>query len=259
MRAIAQCSVAVIGLAILATAGAALAADMPEAPKVSAFAPVKDLSAQVASYLDKLDEAVKTEAEYKDTEGKVTKDANTLILIALALGLHDEENPYKEAAPGLMKAAQELAAAKDYAAAKAGVEAVRKAAEGKGGDAAQLKWTKVASLPELMKAVPLINSRLKRNLRQTAFKRKAKDNAGDSAVLAVIAQGSMPDTSEAKNPGDAEKWYKFCLQMREASAALNKAVHDGKLDAAEAAMKNLNKSCDDCHEVFHKEAKKETE
>ena len=39
----------------------------------------------------------------------------------LAAGLHDEENKFQAAAPGLMKAAQELAAAKDYAAAKAGL------------------------------------------------------------------------------------------------------------------------------------------
>jgi hypothetical protein len=103
----------------------------------------------------------------------------------------------------------------------------------------------------------LVNARLKRNLRGDKFKSKAKDNAGDAATLAVIAQGSIADTSEAKDDEGIKKWYGFCIQMRDAAAALNKAVHDGDKDAAEKAMEALNKSCDDCHEVFHKAPAKE--
>ncbi len=149
-----------------------------------------------------------TEEEYKDAETTIAKDANTLVLLALAAGLHDEPNDCKAAAPALMKAGQELAKAKTYAAAKAGVAAVKKAAESKTGDAAALKWTKVADLAELMKQVPLVNNRLKRNLRGDRFTSKAKENAGDVAAIAVIAQGSIADTSAVKNPGDEEKWFK---------------------------------------------------
>jgi hypothetical protein len=237
-------------------AAGALAVDPPAAPKVSTYAPVKDVAGQIGVYIARLEEAVATEEAYKDAETTIAKDANTLVLLALAAGLHDEQSDYKAAAPALMKAAQELAKAKTYAAAKAGVAAVKKAAESKDGDPSTLKWTKVADLAELMKQVPLVNNRLKRNLRGDRFKSKAKDNAGDTAAIAVIAQGSIADTSEVKKAGDEEKWFKLCIAMRDAAAGLNKAIHDGDAAAGEKVAGALNQSCDDCHEVFHPAALK---
>ena len=240
-------------LVVLSVSGVAKA-QPPAAPKVSTFAPTKDLEGQLVAYLDRLEEGVKSEDEYKDSQGKIVKEANTVILIALALGLDDEDNAYKAAASAIIKAAQELAAAKDFAGAKAGVEALKKAAESKDG-AAELKWAKVASLPELMKQVPTVNTRLKRNTRAAAFKKKVKDNGGDSAVLAVIAQGSMADVSEAKgDEAKVKQWYELCGRMRDEAAAVNAAVHAGNRSAAEKSMKAMNKTCDDCHEIFHKEA-----
>ncbi len=249
---------AVVALVFVASM-AAVAAEPPAAPKVSTFAPAKDVASQIDAYVARLEESVETEDAYKEAEAKVGKDANTMILLALAAGLHDEDCKYKAAAPAVVKAAQELAKAKGFAAAKAGVAAVKKALESTEGNAAELKWVKSASLDDLMKQVPLINSRLKRNLKGDKLKSKAKDNAGDSATLAVIAQGSMADTSEAKNDEDVKKWFGFCVQMRDAAAALNKAVHSADNAGAEKALSALNQSCDDCHAVFHKEGTKESE
>jgi hypothetical protein len=277
-------AVAVVAAVILSAAGAA-AAEPPAAPKVSTFAPVKDVVAQIEFYLTRLDEAVASESDYKDWEARVTKDANTLVLLALAAGLHDEDNDYKAAAPGLIKAAQELSkvavvkeqapgtqpsaeeVAKRYAAVKAGVAAVKKAAEAKDGNPGTLKWVKIAELPETMKQVPAINTRLKRNLRGDRFKTRAKGNVGDSAAIAVIAQGSIADTSAVKKPGEEAKWYKYCIDMRDAAGALNKAIHEGKPADGEKAAAALAQSCDDCHDAFHpaareimaKEAAKEKE
>ncbi len=251
-------------------------AEPPAAPKVSTFAPAKDIIAQINFYVSRLEDsdAIQNEAGFKqaledakdsatgktpDLPPQIAKDANTLILLALAAGLDDEENQLKAAAPSLFKAAQELANAKGFAAAKAGVAAVKKALDATEGNPGELKWVKAASLPDLMKQVPLVNSRLKRNLRGPKFKSKAKDNSGDAATLAVIAQGSMADDSEAKkNNEDVAKWYGFCIQMRDAAAALNKAVRDKDQEASDKAMSALNQSCDDCHAVFHKGAEKES-
>lgn len=240
-----------VALVVLAIGSSALA----EAPKVSSFAPAKDVASEIEKYIGRLEQATSSEDEYKDAEGRVSKDANTLILLALAAGLHDEDNKYKEAAPALVKAAQEVAKAKGLETTKNAVAELKKAAESK-GDPSSLKWEKVASLPDTMKAVPLINNPLKTGLRASAFKKKASANAGSSATLAVIAQGSMADTSEAKTPEQVKQWQEFCAQFRDAAATVNKAVHDGKQADAEKAMEALTKSCDDCHAVFHKEAGK---
>ncbi len=230
-----------------------LAADPPAAPKVSTFAPADDLIAQVDYYVGRLEASVENETEYADATGKIAKDANTLILLGLALGMHDTANPYQKAAPGLVQASQQVAAAKDFASAKAGVEAV-KAALGSSGDPSALKWTKLASLKELMEQVPLINSALKRNMRENQFARRAADNARNSAALATIAQGSLYNLDETSKPAEAAKWFEYCIQMRDASAAVNAAVKAKDFAAGDKAMTALNQSCHDCHVIFHPEA-----
>jgi hypothetical protein len=240
-------------LAAWAAGSIAVAADAPAAPKVSTFAPAEDLAPQIDEYIKGFEEAVATEDEYKDAESTLKKDANVFVLIALALGVHDQDNPYKQAAPALIEAGEKLAAAKGYAEAKAGVAAV-KAAKAAKGDPSKLAWAnKHGSMTELMEAVPLIHSRLKRYMRGTRFEKSAAENAQYSAVIAVVGQGSMPHAGDTEKPTEVAKWYAYCAQMRDASAEVNKAVRAKDQAAADKAMDALQKSCDDCHSVFHPE------
>lgn len=225
-----------------------------EEPKVSTFAPAKDLAAEATGYIEALDEAVKDESGFEDAKAKIAKDANTLVVVALALGMHDTDSDLKNAAPAMIKAAQELAAAKDHAAAKAAMDALKAAAKSK-GDASKLKWEKVASLPELMQAVPLINTKLKKATKGSRFSKKLADSAGQSAVLAAIAQGTIANSGETKKPEKAEEWAKFCVQMRDAAAAVNAGVHAKDQKATEAAIEKMTKACDDCHAVFNEGVK----
>ncbi|MCE5266543.1 MAG: hypothetical protein LLG00_01475 [Planctomycetaceae bacterium] len=224
---------------------------MPTPPKVSTFAPADDLVRQADLYIAGLEKSVADEEEYKDGKDKIAKDSNTLIVIALALGLHDEDSQYKAQSGAIMKAAGELAATKDFASAQKAVAALKDAAEGKQKVESELKWQKVASLPELMKQVPLVNTKLKRNLKPDKFQKKAKDTAGYTAVIAAIAQGSMADLSATKNPGQAQQWYKFSAAMRDDAGQLNAAIHKKDASGAAKAMKKLAQSCEDCHAVFH--------
>ncbi len=234
---------------VLAARGAA-AADPPAAPKLSTFAPAPDLVRQTDYYLGRLKESLDTESQYKEDKEKITKDGNTLILIALALGLDDGDNKYKAAAPGLIKAGQEMAKATTYADAKAALADARKAIASPAAGGPVLGWDKAsASLPELMKQVPLINARLKRNLKR--FASKKKDTAGDTATLAVIAQGSMGAVAQTEKPTEAAKWFALCAEMRDAAAAVNKAIHAEDQEATQKAMKPFAESCDNCHTVFN--------
>jgi hypothetical protein len=227
---------------------------LPDAPKISTFAPAKDLADQVRVYIKDIDATLESEQEYKDSEGKIGRCTNTLAVIALCLGMHDEDNQYKARAPALIKASQALAAAADYQSAKKAFDGVKAAADGKLPAQADLKWEKVASLPDLMKQVPNINTKLKRNVKGAKFKTKAKDTAGYTAAIAAIAQGSMADTGAAKNPNEIKQWYGFSAQMRDAAGAANAAIHSGNEPAAAEAMQKLANSCTDCHTVFHPEA-----
>jgi hypothetical protein len=223
----------------------------PPAPKVSTFAPAEDLVRQADQYIHGLEEIVATPQQYKDDQDKIAKNANTLVIMALALGLHDQPNKYHAHAGALMKAAQELAATKDFGSAKKAFAGVQAAAKGETSTDQELHWQKVASLPELMKQVPIINTNLKRYLKPEKFKSKAKEAAGCTAVIAAIAQGTMADTSEAKNTEQVKQWYEFSTAMRKAAGTLNGAIHKGDRPGADKAMKKLAQSCEDCHAVFH--------
>jgi hypothetical protein len=243
-------------LVCLLSATAGLSADEPPAaPKVSTFAPAEDLAKQVDRYLKELDDCVAAEGDYKDNESKIAQDSNTLIVLALALGLHDQANKYQASAGAIMKAAQAVATTKDYASAKKAVADLQKAAESSDAAKAELKWEKVAALPELMKQVPVVNTKLKMNLKPEKFKKKAKDAAGYSAVLAVIAQGTVADTSAAKGADQVKKWYEFSALARDHAGALNAAIHKGDAKAAEQELTKVAQNCDDCHAIFHPEAK----
>lgn len=230
---------------------------MPPAPKVSTFAPAADLEMQTDKCVKKLADTIVNETEFEYIKEKIGNEANTLVVIALALGLHDEPNKYKDRAGALMQAAAALAASPDLATAKCRVAAVQEAAGGKLKSDLELRWGRAASLPELMKQVPLINTKLKRYVKGDKFKSKARLTAGYTAVIAAIAQGSMADTSEAKTPEQIKQWFNFSIAMRDSAGALNAAIHKGDVAAGAEAMKKLSQSCNDCHAVFHPEAEVE--
>jgi cytochrome c556 len=242
-------SVAAI-VAVLGAFAAYAQVDAADAPKVSTFAPAEDLARQADKFIESMKNTVASEEEYKDSEGKIGRDSNTLIVIALAMGLHDQESKYKARAGALMKAAQDVAATKDYASAKKAVAALEKVVGAEGNAGPELRWEKVASLPDLMKQVPLIHTKLKLCVKGANFKKKAADSAGYSAVIAAIAQGSIADTSATKNIDQVKLWRKFSTAMRDDAGAVNAAIHKGDAPATAKAMKKLNQSCEDCHDVF---------
>lgn len=245
------CSKALVLVAVSISISRLLAGDPPEPPKLSTVAPAAELTQQARLYLAGFNEALADEQKYTEKKGAVTRDAHTLTLLALVLAKHDTDHELKSASPALMKASQELAAAPDYAAAKAALAAVESAAGGSATEVAELKWEKVASLGQAMKQVTLVSNRLKRGLRR--FEDRAEENARDAAVLAAIAQAVTYDTHEVKNPDDVDKWYQFCSEMRDAAGQLNTTIKAADKDGAGAAMSRLSKNCDSCHEVFRPE------
>ncbi len=242
----------VVAAAVLAVlfVGGLQAAEAPKAPALSTLVNAEDLVGQVEKYVETLEECVENLDEYEDSVAKIERYSNGLTVIALAIGLHDQDSPLRKAAPVLVKASQELAAAKDFAGARAGVAKV-KAALSANGNPSTLKWSKVAALHALMKQVPLVNTRLKRYVKPSRFEKSAKDIAGNSAALVAIAQGSMGSADETEAPDKVAEWFKYCVEMRDAAGALNKAVHANNEEAAKVAMGALQQSCEDCHAVFH--------
>ncbi len=239
---------------IVLLASSALAA-VPEAPKVSTFAPNGDLTCQMKSYVEDLCDLVKTESEFEDNQDKVARSASVVSVLAMTLGVDDQDNCYKPAASAILKASQALADAKDYAAAKKACDQLVAAVDAK--DCPPAKWEKAASLKNLMAAVPLISAKIRSShiKKEKRFKKKAEQFAGYTAVLAAIGQASMYNADETDKPGEADKWYAACGDFREKAAAVNKTIHDGDSKACLKAVEAMKLSCEACHETFHQEEK----
>ena len=225
-----------------------VAGDPAEPPALSKVVPPDDLLKQVDLYVASFREGLADSQTYADKSRQITRDAHCLAALALVLAKHDQDHRLRAASPALLAAAQQLAKAKDFDAAKKAFGAVGDAADGKVGPAGDVKWERVASLGQLMKQVTFVNNRLKRNMRR--FDERKEDNLRDAAVLAVIAQVSVYDTHEVKDPADLDKWYQWCDAMRDAAADVNARIRAGDKPAAEAALANLGKSCESCHETF---------
>jgi hypothetical protein len=239
------------------TAADTEAKGMPAPPAASKYAPAEDVVAQVDYYVKRITEVLASKEGFDDAaKARLKKDANTLAVLGLVLALHDEDSRLKASAGSFIQAAQSLAKAADYDAASAAFEEVKKSAAGSGSASKNnpQQWEKVASLGQLMKQVPTINTALKRGVGTPARLEKLKaESAGHAAALAAIAQASMTDTHEVKNPADLDKWYQYCAEMRDAAGQVNAAVRAGDHAKTTTAMSRLANSCETCHKVFRKE------
>ena len=239
-------------LAGVILAQAAFAAEPPKAPPVSSFAPAEELVKLVDDFIADFESALASQQDYTDKKIMLTRNAHTLAVLGVAVGLHDQQNRLKASAPALVSAAQQLAKAADYAAAKSALEKVKAAASGAAQEGPELKWNqKVASLGQIMKQVAATDTRLRRNMRR--FDRLADENARSASLLAVIAQAALYDTHEVKDPSDLDKWYQMSADMRDIAASIGTAIRAKDQPAAEAGIKRLTQSCDDCHAVFQTE------
>lgn len=244
-----QCAVFAIAATIVSALGLALA-DAPAAPKMSTVASADFLTATMQDYLKQLGEIVASETEYKENKDGLAEKANAIVALAQVIGNHDGESPFKGPAAYMMSAAAGLSRAADYAAAKAGVEALN-AAAGKKEAGPTPPWAKVARLGMLMEEVQNVNNSLRRNLRR--FDRTKEAGARQAAALAAFAQAAMYDTHEVKNPADTAKWYSMMTEMRDAATELTAKYTSNDAAGAKTSLARLDKSCATCHAVFHNE------
>lgn len=224
----------------------------PELPKASKYAPHEDLLGQVDFFLDRAQETLAAEELDMAGQSRLLKDAHTLAMLGLVLSQHDAEFPQKAAMPAFVKAAQSLAAADgDRTKSQVALAALRSAREGKSAAGGEpLKWQRVASLPLVMKQVPLIHAGLKRGATGRRLERNKEQAAGQAAALAAIAQASIFDDEYASSPEDIAAWQTFCAEMRDAAGEVNAAAHAGDADRVESAMNRMLQSCEACHEKF---------
>ena len=219
-----------------------------------------DLAPQIAVYVEKLEKTLDDldgSVRFAEDADVLYRDANTLALIALALGLSKEDNPYKKAAPAIIEAAMKMETVKNLDEATKAVAEVKKSLKAN-GNPADLSWEqKVASLKPIMKAVPNINTLVKRNIRtEAAMKKGPRKVVEGAAIMAVIGQGSIPNAAETIKPNAAKEWKQHCIEFRDAAWDLNRLASEyeaGKtdFDNVQIAFEALTDTCDSCHKLFY--------
>ena len=233
---------------IVALGTCAIAGESPQPPAITSVVPVEDLMALVESYRKGLGEMTADEQTFLDSAHKVSRDAQTLAAVGLALGIDETDHPLKTAAPAVIAAARQLAQAKDFAAAHEAIGALERAFDEKPAAAQPLKPEKVASLAQLMKQAGFAQNRLKRGPGRTADDNEAKRR--DAALLAAIAQALLYDTELAQTPDEREQWYRFCGQMRNRAGRLNRALKAADKEGTEHTLREVGQSCEACHAAF---------
>ncbi|MHB0959062.1 MAG: hypothetical protein ACYC6N_31005 [Pirellulaceae bacterium] len=240
----------VVPLSIVVAAGDPTADEINRKP--STYAPAQDLESQIQFFLDRIKEDLEEESKYDESRIKrVTRDANTLAVLALVLGKHDEANRYQTSAVAILANALTLAGTtQKFGEAKAAYDRLVEATTVHEASAA-LTWKSVGDIAELMNQVPTLNTNLRGIVRsETRFDTSRDKAAGLAATLAAIAQVSVFDTSYCTDPADQAEWIELCGLMRDAAFEVNQAVRQGNQPAAVEGLKPFARTCDDCHEQF---------
>ena len=221
--------------------------------KVSEFAPVKDIESQLEYFLGKIKKDLSDKADFgEDQHKRVGLDGSTVAVLALTLGLHDEESELRPAASKLVELANELVDNADsFDDANAAHGELLKAMETK-PEGEELSWDEpVADLAMLMQQVPILNDVLRKGVNdKRRFKRNVEKNAARAATLAAIANASMMDTAYCSDEEDEAAWKQICADMRDACAEVYQALLAKDQDKAKAGNAKVVESCDACHHKF---------
>jgi cytochrome c556 len=179
----------------------------------------------------------------------VKKQANTLAVLCLVLAEHDTETELTKAAPAAMKAAQQLARAKDYTTAKSAQSALHDALAGNAPDEPRPTWGKVASQGMVMKEAADISTKLRNSLRRFD-QRRLEQYSRAAATLAAVAQSTVYDTHEVRNPAQLPDWYEFSKEFCVSTSELVAKIQARDKAGSSAALDRVTKSCEACHKVF---------
>ncbi len=237
---------------LLGVRGSGVRADDAQ-PPVSAYAGCNELLAQIELLAQNLANATVDAATFAGAAEQMAREAHLVATLAQAVGLSDAEHAWKPRAPGVVAAAQQLAAATDVAAAQAALARLQAALAMPVAQAPPLTWQGVAPLADLMRQVEVLQGKLTRGVKGPRFARTAAAAIAPAATVAVVGQAATLNTDYASDEVQQAQWATWAAAMRDSAGALRGALVASDQPTAEAALARLEQSCRDCHQVFHPE------
>lgn len=119
---------------------------------------------------------------------------------------------------------------------------------GSGDAPAETDWERTCERSQLMKRIDAANLRLRElTADKGAFQSGADDVTHEAQMLAAIAEAmkkpGMPD-------GEDDDYQGFCDSMKDSALEIVEAVKQKSAEAASTAVGNINRACNDCHEIY---------
>jgi hypothetical protein len=229
---------------------------------IQAAAPVKvtdalDLNDMVAEAKDKvaqLKEAVASEEAFKKAveDKSINQNCGVLAVVAQAIAEHDKGKDAGIAAPTLRNVAISLRRVKDMNEAKAGVEKLQSALEGKADPAAMVDhpWNKLTGMHGMMEEINGRGSKIRRALQRP---RALEKDAQHGSVIVALSLAMEEDTHEVKKPEEIPQWKTWAKEYRAAMSQTTAAMKAGDAKKAQDAFAVAGKICADCHAKFRHE------
>jgi hypothetical protein len=114
--------------------------------------------------------------------------------------------------------------------------------------AGDVDWSLICERSQLMKRIEKSNAKLKEfTANAAAFKSNSDEAKHEAEILSAISlamqQAGMPD-------GDDGDYAAFCNTMKDAGKEIVEATKLGNVEAANKALGNVSRACDECHEIY---------
>ncbi len=221
--------------------------------KVSSFAPTKDTIAQLKAFMKAIGKDLSDKEDFgEDQHNRIALNGQTIAVLALTLGMHDEKNDVKSNAGEVFDAAIELADnAESFDDASKSYQKLEETLETKDSSERELSWDESVDIAALMKQVPIVNKSVRRGVDdERRFERTAKKTAQKVVTLAAIAHVSMMNTDYCGDEDDEKEWKKICADMRDACTDVYKALMAKDQKKAQAGNDRVVETCDACHHKF---------
>ena len=255
-----------------AATGAASSGNIPLPPLADLTLQVDEYIATIRRDLDSLDGS----PNYVANAANVVRDASGLALVALAIGLADDDSQYKRAAPHIIAATRALTAAQNITEGRAAFAALE-AALTNTSDAEPLSWSnKIADLGPVQRVLPHLSSTVNRLTdtpakfnalavpRNDAALARQRQVLAHLAGLAAVAQGGIPNVVQTEKPDAVDDWIRYSEEFRDHALKVNAAAHQfiqGRVaeenpdwQIYRTAFLAMTESCDNCHRAFYPSA-----
>lgn len=240
-----------LALGALALTGSALCVLAATPAPLDKVAPAADLVQEAQAKITALEAALASKDTYLEMKKSVASDAGVLAILAQALAEHSDKTAWKASSADVRNAALKLAEAASFDDAKAALDSVKSAADGKAADGKpEHEWNKLAKLGTVMSEVNKRHAKLRNAGKKLPA--DVEEAARHASVLAVLGLVAHSDTHEVTKDADKAEWEKLCLEMSESASEISAALKAKDLGKTKTAVDRNKKSCADCHAKYRK-------